>query len=299
MDEKWDLFISHASEDKETFVRPLAIALSQLGAKVWYDEFSLELGDSISRSIDKGLAESKYGLVVVSDTFIRKKWPEYELRGLISREIGQEKVILPIWHGVTRDQVVAFSPPLADKLAFNTANASAQDIAIQILKVVRPDIYGSHPRSQLEKMASGRALGELRDEIERRIKDELEFTKEKLSQFQCPFCRAPVVEQNQVPLDPAEKVWDTREAYECGYEVLAGQTQHPCPSDPSFPKLEDFEFEMQHDLKEPTFKWSCWPKPKTRMARLLSLGRELGRTEDEAKQRAVQRYESYAKKWRG
>jgi hypothetical protein len=79
MNKKWDLFISHASEDKDSFVRPLATALRQLGVMVWYDEFSLSIGDSISRSIDSGLANSKYGLVVISESFIRKKWPEYEL----------------------------------------------------------------------------------------------------------------------------------------------------------------------------------------------------------------------------
>src|SRR5713101_4545514 len=101
-DKRWDVFISHASEDKNTFVRPLAIALRNLGVSVWYDEFSLCLGDSLSRSIDKGLASSRYGLVVISPDFIRKPWPEYELRGLVSREIGEDRVILPIWHGVTR-----------------------------------------------------------------------------------------------------------------------------------------------------------------------------------------------------
>jgi hypothetical protein len=70
---KWDVFISHASEDKDTFIRPLAIALKSLGISVWYDEFSLELGDSISRSIDKGLSESAYGLVVISPPFVRVK----------------------------------------------------------------------------------------------------------------------------------------------------------------------------------------------------------------------------------
>ena len=67
---KWDVFISHASEDKDTFVRPLAHALNNLGVKVWYDEFSLRLGDSLSRSIDKGLAESAFGVVVISPHFI-------------------------------------------------------------------------------------------------------------------------------------------------------------------------------------------------------------------------------------
>jgi hypothetical protein len=99
---KWNVFICHASEDNDAFVRPLAVALRQLGVSVWYDEFSLELGDSISRSIDRGLSESAYGIVVLSPAFIGKPWPEYELRGLVNREIGEDKVILPIWHGVSR-----------------------------------------------------------------------------------------------------------------------------------------------------------------------------------------------------
>lgn len=128
---RWDVFISHASEDKDPFVRPLAMALCQLGAAVWYDEFTLQPGDSISRPIDKGLANSKCGLVVLSNAFLQKRWPEYELRGLVSREISEDKVILPIWHGVTREQVIAFSPPLADRLAIVTTGMTPQDIAIQ------------------------------------------------------------------------------------------------------------------------------------------------------------------------
>ena len=65
-----DVFVSHASEDKEAFVAPLAKILSQLGLKVWYDEFSLKLGDSLSRSIDKGLSESTFGIVVLKTSCV-------------------------------------------------------------------------------------------------------------------------------------------------------------------------------------------------------------------------------------
>ncbi len=60
---KYDIFISHASEDKDDFVRPLAIALIEKGFKVWYDELSLDVGDSLRQSIDKGLKNSRFGLV--------------------------------------------------------------------------------------------------------------------------------------------------------------------------------------------------------------------------------------------
>src|SRR6266851_5421823 len=129
---KWDVFIAHASEDKDSFVRPLAVSLNRLGAKVWYDEFSLRPGDSLSRSIDHGLANSHFGAVVISPNFIGKAWPERELSGLVSREIDQGRVIIPIWHGVARKQVLDFSPTLADKLAVRTENLTPQEIAIQV-----------------------------------------------------------------------------------------------------------------------------------------------------------------------
>lgn len=138
---KWDLFISHASEDKEDFVKPLAILLHNIGVKVWYDEFTLKFGDSLSRSIDKGLSQSKYGVVVISKAFIEKRWPEYELQGLVTLEMaGKGKRIIPIWHGVKRKEVLRFSPSLADKLAADTSRLSLAEIATGIIEVVRPDI---------------------------------------------------------------------------------------------------------------------------------------------------------------
>ena len=93
----YDLFICHASEDKDSFVRPLAEPLRQRHVEVWYDEFSLQLGDSIRRSLDKGLSQSRFGAVVLSNLFFQKHWPQYELDGLAERETkGNDKVILPI-----------------------------------------------------------------------------------------------------------------------------------------------------------------------------------------------------------
>ena len=116
---KWDLFISHASEDKEDVARPLAHLLNEKGYKVWFDEFTLQVGDSISEAINEGLAESKYGIVVISQAFIEKKWPRNELSGLFVVE-GLEKRIIPVWHKVSRSQVAKFSPVLADRLALTT-----------------------------------------------------------------------------------------------------------------------------------------------------------------------------------
>lgn len=136
-----ELFISHASEDKPTLVRPLAERLRQWGVKVWYDEFSLAPGDSLSRSLDKGLSVARFGLVVLSPEFLRKPWPEYELRGLTNIEMHRRnKVIIPIWHGVSLEQVMSFSPTLADKIAVVTDGKTVEAIAEAVLRTIRPDL---------------------------------------------------------------------------------------------------------------------------------------------------------------
>jgi len=135
-DKEYDFFISHATEDKENFVRPLAEKLISNGHKVWYDEFQLIIGDSLRKKIDEGLKRSRFGIVVLSRDFFRKNWPEYELNGLVAREMNGVKVILPIWHNVTRDEVLSFSPTLADKVALNTAIYSINEIVTELAKLV-------------------------------------------------------------------------------------------------------------------------------------------------------------------
>jgi hypothetical protein len=279
---QWDVFISHASEDKDSFVRPLADALGNLGISVWYDEYSLRLGDSLSRSIDKGLAESEFGLVVISPDFIAKPWPEYELRGLVAREIREGRVILPIWYRVTRDQILAFSPPLADKVALDTSRLAAEDVAIKLLREIRPDLYSKHPRDELQRLASGAALLEL--------EAELEAAREELSEYRCPYCSAPMSIRIDAPTDPDQKDWDVRETFECGFQRFGGYVESPCPADPRFPKLDEYELRFQHSPDEPHWKWQCYPLGRTDMARRLYLSHGLGRTKDEAKQNVVEHY---------
>lgn len=134
---EYDVFISHASEDKDSVVRPLAEALRAGGLKVWYDDFELRIGDSLRRKIDRGLANSRFGIVVFSQSFFSKGWANYELDGLVTKAVSGEQVLLPIWHNVTKDQVVQYSPSLADKLARNTANHTIMEIAAEIIEVIQ------------------------------------------------------------------------------------------------------------------------------------------------------------------
>lgn len=140
MKPRWDAFLSHASEDKESFVRPLVGQLTMLGVRVWYDEFSLRVGDSLARSIDHGLAESRYGIVILSPSFLSKRWPERELRGLVAREIGGTNVILPVWLHVCREDVLRYSPPLADTFAI-PADDDLLVVALRLVETIRPDLF--------------------------------------------------------------------------------------------------------------------------------------------------------------
>jgi hypothetical protein len=132
----WDVFICHASEDKDSFVRPLAEALRAEGLRVWYDEFTLRVGDGLRRSIDKGLASSKFGAVVISPSFFAKEWPQRELDGLVAKEIGERRIILPVWHNVSLEDVREHSITLADRIAANSAEG-IRSVVTKLLLAIR------------------------------------------------------------------------------------------------------------------------------------------------------------------
>jgi hypothetical protein len=166
----FDAFISHASEDKDAFVRPLAAFLKEAGLEIWYDEFSLSVGDGLARSIDRGLSRSKFGIVVLSKNFLNKRWPEYELSGLIAKEVASKKTILPVWLNISRMDVLKYSPPLADKLAIVADDKPIEDIGIKIIEVAKPDLF--------EKIH--RKLQEIRSAVKNR-KATVELSKIKIA----------------------------------------------------------------------------------------------------------------------
>ena len=129
-DEEFDVLVSHATEDKESFANEFVdILTNENHLKVWYDALSIAWGDSIHSSIDEGLKKCKFGVVVLSRDYIKKYWTRYELEGLFQRESHGGKLILPIWHNITKKEVEEFSPSLADRSALNTAIMSPHEIA--------------------------------------------------------------------------------------------------------------------------------------------------------------------------
>jgi hypothetical protein len=143
--EAHDVFICHASEDKEDFVDALAAKAGEAGLDVWYDSFKLKWGDSLRQKIDLGLAGSYFGVVVLSGNFFAKQWTQYELDGLVQKEFAGQGRILPIWHKVTHDEVRKASPSLAGRLALNTMTHSTDDIVSKLVEMrdqLKPRVGG-------------------------------------------------------------------------------------------------------------------------------------------------------------
>jgi predicted aspartyl protease len=124
----YDVFVCHASDDKP-FVEPLVSALKAADIKVWYDKDRMTWGDDLRSSIDKGLSNSRFGIVVFSKAFLKKRpWTEHESNGLFAKERDGEKVILPIRHGVTHDDLAKYSPSFVDRIAMDSTKNSIAEI---------------------------------------------------------------------------------------------------------------------------------------------------------------------------
>ena len=135
---KKGFFISHASEDKNTFVKDFAKKLKDAGIEIWYDEFSLKWGDSLQEKINQGLANCKYGIVVLSENFFKKNWTKQELDALFARQTSEGKsVILPIVHGLEHNRLVELNPILAGKL-YKKSTDDINDL-IETLKQMAQD----------------------------------------------------------------------------------------------------------------------------------------------------------------
>lgn len=130
-DEEYDVFVSHAWEDKEGFVDEFVAELEKLDIKVWYDKQRIKWGDFMRARIDDGLKKSKFGIAVISPDYIAegKYWTKAELDGLFQLESVNGKMLLPIWHNITKQQVMNYSPIIASKLAMTTASMTAEEIA--------------------------------------------------------------------------------------------------------------------------------------------------------------------------
>lgn len=124
----YDVFISHAYEDKKDFVNPLVEALQDEGIRVWYDTLEMQWGKSIREQIDNGIKRSKFAILVLSKNFFAKKWPQRELDGILAKQEITGATPLPIWYNLSFEDVYEFSPTLTGIYSLSTASCSIEDI---------------------------------------------------------------------------------------------------------------------------------------------------------------------------
>ncbi|MDO8675234.1 MAG: toll/interleukin-1 receptor domain-containing protein [Candidatus Omnitrophota bacterium] len=154
-----DVFISYASEDRETVAKPLAQLLSSLGISVWFDQFDLKIGDSLRRKIDDGLNKSRYGIVILSTAFFDKHYTNLELDGLAQKEVNGEKVILPVWVGIDEKNVRSSSHILADRIACKWEDG-INIVVPKLIEVIKPGILEAWQKRMvvMPRLTTGREI---------------------------------------------------------------------------------------------------------------------------------------------
>jgi hypothetical protein len=134
MTKPYHVFISYATED-EAFANELARSLQWLGLSVWFAPIALEIGGKLLDSINAGLMASQYGLLLLSPTYVSKKWTSYELDVLHRQHIEEDKKLLPIWHGIDKAQLDNWNPGLSGIVALRSTEGPTT-IAKKIANVV-------------------------------------------------------------------------------------------------------------------------------------------------------------------
>lgn len=131
-------FISHDSRDKDSIARPIALNLQRKICPVWYDEFSLPLGANLRESIERGLKECKKCVLILSPNFLsNRSWGKKEFESVFTREILEDtSLVLPIWYGVTKQQVYEYSASLLNIKGIDWQALGEDEVCRQIYGAV-------------------------------------------------------------------------------------------------------------------------------------------------------------------
>lgn len=132
-----DVFLCHAWDDRNTVAKELHDALESVGVSVWFSEKDVDLGSSLLREIDKGLAKSKVGIVLVTPALLSRLRNEgiadKELSALLAREL-----LVPIIHKTSYDALREVSPLLASRTGLNIDEDSMGIVASKLFELVTP-----------------------------------------------------------------------------------------------------------------------------------------------------------------
>lgn len=132
---EYDVFISHANVDKKDLIEELYQSLSKLGVSIFYDKESLEWGDNWKDKILNGTQNAEFAIIVISDNFFGREWTERELSEFLNRQnTNGQKLILPIIHNITMEQLKKRYPNVADIQAIDSKKYTCDEIALMFAK---------------------------------------------------------------------------------------------------------------------------------------------------------------------
>ena len=141
MEEKPYAFICHDSNDKN-IAKIVASNLSKKLCPVWYDEFSLKVGDNLRNSIEKGLKECSKCVIILSPKFISNTgWTKKEFDSIFTREILENKtLVLPIWYNVTKNDVYDYCPSLLNIRGIDYIQLGEKEVCRQLFDAITHQI---------------------------------------------------------------------------------------------------------------------------------------------------------------
>lgn len=147
-----DTFVCDATEDKDSIARPIHHALTKLGVYAWLDESEIRLGQSIRKKIDDGLANCRSATVILSRPFFSKRWTQYELDGIVGRQMQGEILLFPIQHGITIDEIRKYSPSLAGLSLWNSSDYAPEQIASEIAGQLGVEVSAASPTPEASRI---------------------------------------------------------------------------------------------------------------------------------------------------
>ncbi|GJL76826.1 toll/interleukin-1 receptor domain-containing protein [Nitrosomonas sp.] len=126
---RWDVFISYQTAQKN-LASSLADEIKMKGLKVWFDSATLAANDSLLQSINAGLNACPFGVVILSEEYFGRKWTEYELKKLLSKQM------IIILHKIQPDKAISFYPGLENKIML-TSELGVKSLSQIISETIR------------------------------------------------------------------------------------------------------------------------------------------------------------------
>jgi hypothetical protein len=173
---RWDVFVSHASEDKQRLAAPLALSLRRAGFSVWFDEFTLKSGDDFLKLIDLGLRESACGLLIISPRYVEKTFTNYEIARILAAETSRGIKIIPLRSDLTVEDISKRYPALKSRLILDLDKEGVDYIAGRIATDLLAD--ADLPAAQIKSLPRrfGEVLGNVSEAADAKLPGRLGIT---------------------------------------------------------------------------------------------------------------------------